>query len=96
MLITDLGKYDLILGPDVDRRDRLFREEEVVNKDYRHIREHQSGHWQVEEQRKMARNLNDEIKTMTPKIKDRNEMTLLIDISAVRGVGFNRLHEKGK
>ncbi|KAL2695017.1 hypothetical protein AAEP93_007409 [Penicillium crustosum] len=81
---------------DVDRRDRLFGREESKTKDnYRHTRERQYGYWQIEEQRKMSRNLNDESKIAVSKTQ-RQEKLPSIDISAIGGVGFNRLHEKGR
>ncbi|CRL31343.1 RNA-directed DNA polymerase (reverse transcriptase) [Penicillium camemberti] len=82
---------------DADRRDRLFGRKELKTKDgYKHTREHQYGHWQVEEQRKMSRSLNDESKTMISKIRRPEETLPTIDISAIGGVGFNRLYKRGK
>lgn len=55
---------------DADRRDRLFGQKESKTKDgYKYTCERQYGYWQVEEQRKMSRNLNDESKPKISKIR---------------------------
>ncbi|KAJ5824413.1 Retrovirus polyprotein [Penicillium robsamsonii] len=87
MLLADLGKYDLILG-------RKWFAEHNVLLDYRHVERRDSAfeieyrHRRVEEQRKMARNINDETRLVTTKKK---EALVLININTIGRVRFDRL-----
>ncbi|KAI3220470.1 hypothetical protein DTO012A9_10171 [Penicillium roqueforti] len=91
---------------DMERRDRLFekrassnlRQDPKTQKPYPVAREHQYGHWQVTEHRKMERNLNDEIepvplRTEIPE-EEIKEVLLPIDISIIGRAGFNRLRTR--
>ncbi|KAI1828762.1 hypothetical protein DTO006G1_9961 [Penicillium roqueforti] len=85
---------------DVERRDRFFnepRQDPETRKPYPRAHVHQHGHWQVEEQRKMTRNLNDEtppIPVQQTQEEEPRETLSPIDISIIGRAGFNRLRTK--
>ncbi|KAI3115141.1 hypothetical protein CBS147333_1538 [Penicillium roqueforti] len=89
---------------DADRRDQFFeepRKDPTTQKSYPRAHVHQHGHWQVEERRKMMRNLNDEIPSIPPQQYDKasdkeepKETYPPIDISIIGRAGFNRLRAR--